>query len=100
MTVQQTPQQALQQAPPQEKNARLGDCRLCYGLRIRQLKLEAAVATGPVCGVARYSRAGRRAADNALWEEDDETEDNNITARSADKAAKVIVKEDCPARES
>ena len=47
---------APQQALPQEKNARLGDCRLYHGLRIRQPKLGAAAATGSVCGVTRYSR--------------------------------------------
>ena len=40
-----------------------------HGLQIRQSKLEAAAATRPVCGVAQYSQAGRRAAGDALREE-------------------------------
>ena len=44
--------------------------RLGHGLQIRQPKLEAIAATGPIYGVAQYSQVGRRAASNTLQEEE------------------------------
>ena len=75
--------------------------RLGHGLRIRQPRLGAAAATGPVCGATRHSLAEGRAGGDTLYEgeAEDEAKNNDKTARSTDEATRVV-KEDHLAKES